>query len=416
MPRRLSDASLQMNRGAPLPWVAALSATLLMQAVAVFATQALPVLAPLVTRGAGLPPEAIGRIFGLTMIGSVLFMAFGMPLLARLGPVRTLQLGAGVAGLGLAAAVIGSPLALFVAALLVGLGNAPSTPAASRILAVTAPPAHRTLIFSAKQAGAPLGGMIAGMVLPPLALSVGWPAALLLVIAALLAAAVAVQPLQPTLDAERDRDRAISPRALLAPANLVLPFAALKLHPLLIPLTALCFAFAVANGCLWALLVSFLVEARGLTLEQAGIAAAMMQAGGVVARLALGWLGDRTGQATRNLLVQAFVAAASLMMLTLVPLGSPPLVFVLAAALAGATASSWQGIALAELARVTPPERVAEATAGGSIVGLLGFAIGPAACTAAVTALGNWTLPLLTVAALLAAAAVILAPRLRSTE
>ena len=135
-----------------------------------FATQALPVLAPLVTRGAGLPPEAIGRLYGLTMIGSVLFMAFAMPILARLGPVRTQQLGAVLAAIGLLTAVAGSGIALLIAALLVGIGNAPSIPAGSRILAATAPAAHRTLIFSAKQAGAPLGGMIAGIVLPPLAL------------------------------------------------------------------------------------------------------------------------------------------------------------------------------------------------------------------------------------------------------
>jgi hypothetical protein len=78
------------------------------------------------------------------------------------------------------------------------------------------------------------------------------------------------------------------------------------------------------------------------------------------------------------------------------------------------TASSGQGIALAELARVTPAERVAEATAGTSIIGFFGFAIGPAACTAAITALDDWTLPLLTMPALLAAAAAILAPRLGS--
>jgi predicted MFS family arabinose efflux permease len=224
-----------------------------------------------------------------------------------------------------------------------------------------------------------------------------------------------VQPLRRALDAERDPARAVGPRALLAPANLAAPFAALRLHPLLVPLTALCFAFTVAGGALWALLVSFLVEARGLTLAQAGLAYAAMQAAGVAARVGLGWLGDRTGAATRNLLVQAFAAAAAaLALLALVPAGAPLALFVLAAALAGGAASSWQGIALAELARVTPPERVAEATAGGSIVGFLGFAVGSAACAAAVSATGGWTAPLLLAAAQLAVAAVILAPRLRA--
>jgi MFS family permease len=198
--------------------------------------------------------------------------------------------------LGLATALVDPPsVALLAAALLLGLGNAPNVPAGSRILARTAPPEHRTLIFSVKQAGAPLGGMIAGLTLPPLAATLDWPASLLLVAMVLLVSALLVQPLRARLDADRDSARAISPRALLAPANLAAPFAALRLHPLLVPLTALCFAFAIATGCLFALLVTFLVEARGLTLAQAGLAFAAMQAAGLVARLLLGWLGDRTG-------------------------------------------------------------------------------------------------------------------------
>ncbi len=51
-------------------------------------------------------------------------------------------------------------------------------------------------------------------------------------------------------------------------------------------------------------------------------------------------------------------------------------------------------IALAELVRVTRPECVAEATTGASIIGFLGFALGPAVGTAAITAVDGWTLPL----------------------
>ncbi|MGG5822970.1 MFS transporter [Falsiroseomonas sp. HW251] len=413
MARQAEISAIRRYGPKALPWRAALAATLLMQIVAVFATQALPVLAPLVTRGTGMAPEAIGRVYGVAQLGTILFLLFGMPVLARLGPVRTLQLGAGLAGLGLTAAVFGSPLAVFAAALLIGLGNAPSIPAGSRILAATAPPAHRTLIFSVKQAGAPLGGMTAALVLPWLAEKASWPAALALVIFALFAATVTVQPMQAALDAERDRARDISPRALLSPANVATLFKALTLHPLLMPLAALCFGFAAATGCLWALQVSFLVEARGETLAQAGLAAAAMQAGGIAGRLILGWLGDRTGAATRNLLVQAFVAAGCLATLVILPASAPQFAFLLVSALAGATASSWQGIALAELARVTPAERVAEATAGASIIGFLGFAVGPAVCAWAISVLQDWTAPLLAVPALLAAGATLLAPRLR---
>ena len=36
------------------------------------------------------------------------------------------------------------------------------------------PPQHRNLMFSVKQAGVPLGGMIGGLALPPLIEAMGW--------------------------------------------------------------------------------------------------------------------------------------------------------------------------------------------------------------------------------------------------
>jgi hypothetical protein len=71
-------------------WAIALGTMLLMQTVASFMDQRLPIIAPLLTRSAGFRPERIGNISSLNAIGTVLFLLFGDALLARLGPVRTL--------------------------------------------------------------------------------------------------------------------------------------------------------------------------------------------------------------------------------------------------------------------------------------------------------------------------------------
>jgi hypothetical protein len=91
---------------------------------------------------------------------------------------------------------------------------------------------------------------------------------------------------------------------------------------------------------------------------------------------------------------------------------------VLAAGLVGFTVSGWQGIVLAEVARVAPPERVAEATSGACLLAfLVGYALALAALAAAVSAAGGgWTVPLLALAAQLALAAASLAPRLRAAS
>src|SRR4051812_9785143 len=148
-----------------------------MQTVASFLNQSLAILAPLLTASAGLAPERIGNLSSLSSLGSVRFLLFGGPVLARFGPVRMLQTGALLSTAGLVMAATGWWPALLLAALMMGIGYGPSPPAGSRILAATAPPGHRTLIFSIKQAGAPAGGAFAGLLLAPLAAAWSWAAA-----------------------------------------------------------------------------------------------------------------------------------------------------------------------------------------------------------------------------------------------
>jgi MFS family permease len=392
------------------PWVAALGATLLMQVVASFMGQSLPVVAPLLTDSLGLAAEAIGNLSALNAFGTVLFLAFGGPFLARLGPVRMLQAGAALSAAGLLALSIGSVPAMMLAALLLGIGYGPSPPAGSRILAATAPPAHRTLIFSVKQAGAPVGGMLAGLVTAPVASAFGWGTALIVCATTALLSALAIQHLRADLDAERDPQRPVGLRAVLAPATLAAPLLALRLAPGLLPLTLLAVSFAVVQGCLFTFTVTWLVETRGLTLVEAGGAFAAMQGAGVVARIALGWLADRTGRPSVNLLVQGGAAAAAMLLLASLPMEPGPLLASLLAAVAGFVAASWNGIYLAEVARLVPRDRVSEATSGSTLLTFLGYVAGPAAFALLVKASGGWGLPMVAVALQLAAVTGLVAP------
>lgn len=394
-------------------WGAALGATLLMQSVASFMTQTLPVIAPLIMASAGLAPERIGNLSSLVAFGTVLFLLLGGPFLARLGPVRTLQLGAATAAAALLIAAAGALPALMLASLLLGVGYGPSPPAGSRILAATAPKEHRTLIFSVKQAGAPLGGALAGMIAAPVAAAAGWGMALLVAVATAVVAALAIQPLRAALDVERDPARSIRLKDVLSPQTIAAPVAALRTDPLLPRLTALSVAFAICQGCLFSMTVTWLVETRGMTLVQAGSTFAAMQVAGVVARILLGWLADRTGRATRNLVVQAFVAAGSVVALALLPAGAPGWLLGAICALAGFVGASWNGISLAEVARVAPPDRVSDVTAGSTLFIFLGYVAGPSAFSGLVTLSGSWALPMLIVAAQLAVVAALVGASLR---
>ena len=395
------------------PWIAALGATLLMQSVASFMTQSLPVVAPLITASAGLAPERVGNFSSLVAFGTVLFLLLGGPFLARLGPVRTLQAGAAICAAAMLVAGFGTVAALGLASLLLGVGYGPSPPAGSRILAATAPKEHRTLIFSVKQAGAPLGGAMAGLISAPIAASAGWPMALLVAVATALLAAAAIQPLRAALDAERDPARRIGLRDVLSPHTIAAPIAALRIDPLLPRLTALSVAFALCQGCLFSFTVTWLVETRGMGLVQAGSTFAVMQVAGVVARVLLGWIADRTGNATRNLVVQAFVAAGSVAALALLPAGAPMAALMALCGLAGFVGASWNGISLAEVARVSPPDRVGDVTSGTTLFIFLGYVAGPSAFSLLVTLSGGWVLPMLLVSAQLAIVAALVGASLR---
>ena len=186
-------------------WLAALGATMLMQMVASFMGQSLPVIAPLIMASTGLAPERVGNMSSLTALATVLYLMIGGVFLARMGPVRMLQLGTAVAVTALLVASLGQAWAIFLAAFMLGLGYGPTPPAGSRMLAATAPPAHRSLIFSIKQAGAPAGGALAGLIAAPVALAYGWPAALMLAFGVGVLAILVIQPLRPAFDAERNR-------------------------------------------------------------------------------------------------------------------------------------------------------------------------------------------------------------------
>jgi MFS family permease len=387
------------------PWIAALAATLLMQLVGSFMNQIIPVVAPAMMADLGLPPETVGNFSSLNTLGAIVFLLIGAPLVARFGPLRLLQSGAAIASLAMAAAALGSVWLIPAAAMLMGFGYGPCGVSGSRILQKHAPARHRVLIFSIKQAGAPAGGALAGLLAAPLAAAYGWQAAMVTAIGIALACALVIQPLRRSLDAERDPAR--SWREALTLKRLATPLVALRMHPVLPPLTLQAFAFASVQGSLFSFTVTWLVAEHGMGLAAAGSIFAAMQIAGVCGRLVLGWAADRLGDATRSLSIHGLCAAALATLWVLAGAGADwRLAFPLAIA-CGFTSASWNGIFLAEVARVAPPDRVAEASSGAILLCFLGYLTAPTAFAFAVTQTGSWRLPYLIACGLLAVVSVV---------
>ena len=367
-----------MRDAKTIGWLQPLLAILCLQITAAYLTRVIPTIAPVLAANLNWPETGIGYLAGLTTLGSIGFLLAGAPLIKKLGPIRVLQLGIVAAGAGLLVILIPHWSFAALAALVLGLGYGTSVPAGNDVLHRTAPPQHRSLIFSIKQAGVPLAGVIAGLTLPALTEAFGWRSTLLFSAVLVTLTVVAVQPARRAIDASRDPLHPAGPRSILSPANLIRPLATLRESDALLRLSAVGTCFAVAQGSWFAFLVTYAVSALGLSLGAAGLMFAVMQATGIGGRMLLGFVSDRLGSATLTLGLVAFASSATSLVLVFANESWPFWLLIAIAAVGGVTVSSWNGVQLAEIARLAPRARVAEALAGSTIVIFVGYVVGPA--------------------------------------
>lgn len=351
-------------------------------ALAVFAMQAVPVLAPAVAQAAGLAPAFVGAWSGALWAAALVGTLWAPAALARWDAWRVAQACLLLCAAGTACAASGHVLGLAAAALLIGLGHGLEGPMASHLLAAHVPPPRRALWFSVKQTGVQVGAMAASLLLPLVAVAQGWRAATGWAAAAALAfAALLVQPAR----------RLPVPRGAPAAGGHLGALSALRRLPGLGALAAAAAAFGAVQIALNGFFVTWAVHERGVSLVQAGAWLGAAQAGGLVGRPLWGWLATRLGTIQPLLLALGLVMALCAAALAAGWAAWPLLV------LFGLSASGWNGIFLAEVARQVPPEQAGTATAAVMVVMVLGLVTGPlvfsaiGAAASFGTAFGVWS-------------------------
>ncbi len=369
----------RLATGSAPSWQLALATMVAVQMATAFLSRIPPTIAPILAAERGWSDSVVGYLASLNTLGSILFLALGAPYLRALGSVRALQTGLMIGILGLALFLPSWTIAACIASLLIGVGYGPSSPAGNDVLHRTAPHGRRSMIFSIKQAGVPLGGVIAGLALPPLAAAYGWRIALLASAVFVLAIIASVQPMREALDRDRERGLKFGLGVILSVSNLVTPIRTLTASSTLLRLAAAGACLAIGQGIWFAYLMTYAVSQLGYSLETAGALYALMQATSVAGRVFLGWLSDHLG-APRLLLRLIGLAsgATSLTLALATPEWSFPIYCVIAA-IAGVTVSSWNGVQLSEIARACPPSLVREASAAATLVIFLGYVVAPSA-------------------------------------
>ncbi len=379
-----------MIKAAPA-WLVPIAAIFILQTTTSFLARFIPIIAPAMSDEFGWGGSSIGYLTATNSLGGLAILVAGSTLMKQVGGMRTLQLCL-LLGAASMALFLHSNVGIALAACFVmGLSGGTANPAGSEVLQRFSPPGKRNLIFSIKQAGVPLGGVIAGLIIPIMIAVAGWRIALLACALLVALPTILTWRMSSGLDDTSDTERwHFSMPGLQSLHTLWVPLQSLMSNRGLLKTSIVGSLFAVSQSCWFTFTVIYLIDGLGYSLGLAGVVFAVMQAGGVLGRIAWGWLSDRLRSATASLSMVAILSATTTVLLGLSKPEWPLWSIVALAFIAGCSAASWNGVHIAEVARRSPPNLISETSAGSSILVNLVNMLVPAAFAAFVAFSGRY--------------------------
>ncbi len=362
-----------------------LLATLAAQTLATMALYSLPTVAPAVARDLEVNGTLVGSFVALAYGVGIVSALLSPGLVRRYGGVRATQAVLLAAAGMLAMAALGSGITgLALAAIVLGLGYGAAAPASTHLLVPQTPQPVFNMVMSVRQIGVPLGGVLAALILPPLALLTGWRAALLAELGPVLLLIFLLEVPRRRWDVDRESTRRAFGRTLLQ------PFALLG-DQRFRRLSIAAFVYAGLALCLVAFMTVQLTATVGLDLVRAGQMLAAYQIAGSVSRPVWGWIADRFLSPARTLALHGVGMAAASALAGFYGPGWPVWALLANALLAGCTAGGYTGVAYAEYAALGGARRT-EATGLGTAILFAGGMAVPPVFGAAVTACGGYRL------------------------
>jgi MFS transporter, ACS family, hexuronate transporter len=323
---------------------------------------------PVLSRSLSLSRTELGlltsAIWGGMLIG---LLPFGM-LVDRYGERSMLLVGGVIlAGFLVLASRASSFEPLFIALVPAAVGASAASPGGTRALAAWFEPRLRGTAIGIRQTGVTGAGVLAAVILPPIAVGFGWRAAFLTVaaLALLVIAAFAVFYREPPVES----------RAARAPWDL----RSLVRNPVWVAATAYGWVFMGALGCVVAYLAVSLNQDAGLSPVQAGLMLAVLQVGGIAGRLGFGVLSDRLGSRGAVMALSAALAVATCLAMAAFGHGRAGTAGLVGIAfLLGLSCMGWNALYITLTAEVVPVQNAATAVGAGTTITFTGmFAVPP---------------------------------------
>ncbi len=378
--------------------------TMAMQTLATMAVFAIPALAPAIARDLAVDGVVAGYFISLVYGTGIVSSLLAASAIHRFGAVRVCQAVLATAAAMLLISTSASLFAFAFGAVVLGCTYGATAPVSTHLLVPRTPPGIVNLVLSIRQISVPMGGVLAALLMPPLALRVGWQTALLVLAALVLMLLV-------LLEAPRRRwDVAATSTPQVRTGSGAAVLELLRTSTELRRLSMASVVFSGLQLSFIAFLSVQLTSRAGFGLVAAGQALALYQFTGLVFRPLWGWLADAGGGARRRIELQGRMMGAIACLAGHFSAQWPvPLVY-LACAVAGATANSFTGLGYAEFARIGGTHRT-EATGLGSASMFSGVLLIPSGAALLVTLSGSYALAFTVLGGMAIVAALMLAAK-----
>lgn len=343
----------------------------LIQVMVSWAVFAPPVLAKQALPDMGLDPAWIGMLPVILFTAATFSSMMSAGLVSRFNPMRASQILVLLCAVGSACIATSNLWLVVLGSALIGVGLGPATPASSHILSRVTPRHLQPFVFSIKQTGVPLGGVLAGFVGPPLTLIWNWQVAILVVSAGCLAVAIITEIWS------RNYARFADPSVQIR-FELIGPLRLLLRSPVIRWMLGGCVPLVIAQYALTTFIVLYLQEDIGLSVITAGAVLAVAQASGGTGRIIFGAIASRWATPLFTLLMLALLASVAAFLTSSLTSSWPLAAIYGVGVLFGAGAAGWNGVYLAEAARRAPGGEVSRTTGAIGFVIFAAVVIGPA--------------------------------------
>lgn len=359
---------------------------------------ALPVLLPFLKAEFHLTFAQAGLLSNFAFVGGFATIAAAGWAVDVFGDRVVLVLGGITAGLAAFLCAIVPALWLILVALLVmGAGMMMPTPAGSIAVRSAFAVQLRGMVMSIRQTGIPLGGFLAALILPTVAINAGWRAALV------TAGAISIGISLIGLAAYRSGAPPAHDEHLKGNVFRVLT------RDMRVAATSGLFLVS-SQICLLTYLVIYLIHDRHLALTVAAFFLGLAQLAAAAGRVLWGVVSDRIMHGRRRpaVLLATSVGALGALALALAPIGAPLVFIVVAILVAAIGAVGWNGVQISFISELARPGTEGRSVGLGLMIQQPGILLGPFLFGWVVDATNSFQLAWLLVAGFLVAAILIM--------